>query len=260
MLGTGGFHRLSELLYLVCLNSEFPTAPLPTSLEFEVYSPANHRRLAAMVEATYQKTLDCPQLNGVRQIEDVLAGYRGCGVFDESRWLIVRHGGSDVGCLLLSDYPDYDNWELVYMGVAPWVRGKGWGIEIVRYAQWRAAASGSREVGLGGRCGQSPGDCDVRGGWFPGMGPASRVVEGLCIIVLQTPEIASFFTEDRRPTGVGPKQTERQLVLVGGPAARRRRFPRAIFGSCGQSLVADPTGFALGRREGRKTIPCRGAA
>ena len=142
LLAAGGFHRLSELLYLVCLNSEFPTAPLPTALEFEGYNPANHRRLAAIVEATYQQTLDCPQLNGVRRIEDVLAGYRGCGIFDESRWLIVRHGGSDVGCLLLSDYPDYDNWELVYMGVAPWVRGKRWGIEIVRYAQWRARQAG----------------------------------------------------------------------------------------------------------------------
>ncbi len=148
VLGAGGFCRLSDLLYLVCLNSEFPTAPPPTSLEFEVYDPANHRRMAAMVEATYQRTLDCPQLNGLRQIEDVLAGYRGCGVFDASRWLLVRHGGKDVGCLLLSDYPDYDNWELVYMGVAPWARGNGWGIEIVRYAQWRARQAGRMRLVL----------------------------------------------------------------------------------------------------------------
>ena len=120
VLCEGGFQRLSELLYLVSPDSAFPTSPPLSPLEFEPYTAANHGRLAEIVQATYQQTRDCPQLNGVRQVEDVLAGYRGAGVFDPARWLIVRHGGDDVGCLLLSDFPEYDNWELTYMGAAPW--------------------------------------------------------------------------------------------------------------------------------------------
>ncbi len=115
----GGFRRLAELFYLVSQESEFPTSPPLSPLEFEPYSPSNHGRLARIVEATYGQTRDCPGLNGVRDVEDVLAGYRASGVFDAGRWLLVRHGGADVGCLLLSDFPEHDNWELCYMGVAP---------------------------------------------------------------------------------------------------------------------------------------------
>jgi GNAT superfamily N-acetyltransferase len=147
-MSAGGLRRLSELLYLVSPNSAFPTSPPVSPLEFEPYSPANHRRLAEIVQATYQQTRDCPGLNGVRNVEDVLAGYRGTGVFDPGRWLIVREGGSDVGCLLLNDFPEYDNWELTYMGVAPRARGSGWGIEMVRTAQWRTRLAGRSRLVL----------------------------------------------------------------------------------------------------------------
>ena len=141
VLLAGGFNHLTDLVYLVCGESEFPTTVPVCPIEFEPYCPANHRRLARIVEATYQQTLDCPRLNGVRQIEDVLAGYRATGVFDPARWLIVRDpaagdGYRDVGCLLLADHPQHENWELVYMGLSASQRGRGWGIEITRYAQW----------------------------------------------------------------------------------------------------------------------------
>ena len=148
LLCQGGFTRLSDLFYLASPSSEFPTSPPDCPLQFETYGPANHRRLASIVEATYQQTLDCPNLNGVRNIEDVLAGYKASGIVDYSRWLIVRKDDADVGCLLLSDFPEYDNWELVYMGIVPSARGHGLGFEIVRYAQWRAYQAGRSRLVL----------------------------------------------------------------------------------------------------------------
>jgi len=142
LLRRGGFDYLADLLYLVSLEGEFPTSPPKGPLQFEAYYPENHRRLARLVDATYQQTLDCPRLNGVRQIEDVLAGYRATGVFDPNRWLIVRHQGRDVGCLLLADHPRQGNWELVYMGLVPSARGHGWGIDITRQAQWLTRRAG----------------------------------------------------------------------------------------------------------------------
>ena len=94
VLREGGFRRLADLLYLVSPQSTFPTSPPVSPLEFEPYSLTNHRRLARVVEATYRQTRDCPQLNGVRDVEDVLAGYRAAGVFDAGRWLLVRHQGT----------------------------------------------------------------------------------------------------------------------------------------------------------------------
>jgi mycothiol synthase len=142
LLRRWGFDHLADLLYLVCLAGEFPTAPPATSLQFVPYRADLHPRLAAVVAATYHQTRDCPQLNDVRQIDDVLAGYRGMGVFDPGRWLLIRHEDRDVGCLVLSDYPQAENFELVYMGVVPSERGRQWGAEIIRYAQWRTYQAG----------------------------------------------------------------------------------------------------------------------
>jgi mycothiol synthase len=138
----GGFDYLTSLLYLVCLENDFPHVPLNTPLVFEPYTSEKHDRLAQIVESTYRDTLDTPKLNQARQLEDVLEGYRETGVFSPDRWLIVRHENRDVGCLLLADHPQYENMELVYMGLIPAVRGHSWGTDIARHAQHIAKQTG----------------------------------------------------------------------------------------------------------------------
>jgi len=147
-----GFDRVGDLLYMVALPQPFPSAPPAESspgtagLEFVPYSSETEERLQQAVEATYRETLDCPQLDGVRDISDVLAGYRSNGEFDPRRWLIVRHAGADVGCLLLTDYPDTGHWELIYMGLTPEVRGRRLGIEVVRHALWLTQQAGRERL------------------------------------------------------------------------------------------------------------------
>jgi len=145
-LREAGFEPVAELLYLFSLEESFPASPPASPVEFESYCPANHDRLARVVGATYQETLDCPRLNGVRQIDDVLAGYRATGVFSPGRWLLVRHQGEDVGCLLLADHPEQESYELVYMGLVPSARGSGWGNDITRRAQWLTREAGRRRL------------------------------------------------------------------------------------------------------------------
>lgn len=142
LLRAAGFEPLADLVYLVSVAADFPASRPESPLEFEPYSAACHPRLAQIVEATYQGTQDCPRLDGLRHIDDVLAGYRAIGVFAPSRWLLVRHHGRDVGCLLLADHPDCQNWELVYMGLVPSARGNGWGKDMARQAQWLAGRAG----------------------------------------------------------------------------------------------------------------------
>jgi RimJ/RimL family protein N-acetyltransferase len=132
----GGFEPLANLLYLVSLAGVFPHGNPRNCLEFESYGRHNHQRLASVLEATYEKTLDCPGLDDVRQIEDVLTGYRATGDFSPERWFLVRHQDQDVGCLLLTEHPGADTWELIYMGLIASARGRGWGAEIARFAQW----------------------------------------------------------------------------------------------------------------------------
>lgn len=142
------YRHVADLLYLVCQADQFPTQPPGDALQFEPYQPEDPARLIRVVEATYEQSRDCPALDGVREMGDVLEGYRATGVFDPNRWLIVRHGRQDVGCLLLADHPEHGNWELVYMGVVSSQRGKAWGIEITRYAQWLTGRAGRQRLVL----------------------------------------------------------------------------------------------------------------
>jgi ribosomal protein S18 acetylase RimI-like enzyme len=143
-----GFAHLTDLLYLACSDSGFPESLPAGPLEFEAYA-GDEDRLAAVVSRTYEGTRDCPALNGMRDIHDVLAGYKAAGEFDPSRWLIVRDGGADMGCLLLAMHPADRICELVYMGLAPEARGRGWGLAIARHAQWIARASQAAALMLG---------------------------------------------------------------------------------------------------------------
>lgn len=148
LLREAGFQWLANLFYLVSNEPEFPKSAPTSPLQFTPYRPENEFRFQRIIEATYRETLDCPSLNGIRAIDDVLAGYRASGVFDPARWLIITEGERDVGCLVLTDYPDQENWELIYMGVVPEGRGHGWGKHIARQAQWMAHLAGRPRIVL----------------------------------------------------------------------------------------------------------------
>jgi mycothiol synthase len=143
-----GFEHVADLLYLVSPASAFPSTCPDDVLHYERYSSGAADRFAAMVERTYVGTRDCPRLNGVRPIGEVLDGYRTVGRFDPSNWRLVRHGGNDVGCLLLADHPPHNLWEIVYMGIIPEARGNGLGLAITRHAQWLAGKAGAERLVL----------------------------------------------------------------------------------------------------------------
>lgn len=147
-LAAAGFTHLADLHYLLCSSRYFPRQLPAIELNFEQYTPENHDRLRAIVAATYQESRDCPAIDGVRDIDDVLASYRATGVYDPSRWFVVQYDGHDAGCLLLADDPALDHYELVYMGVAPALRGRRFGELIVRQAQWLTANAGRERLVL----------------------------------------------------------------------------------------------------------------
>ncbi len=95
--------------------------------------------MIALLEKTYEGTLDCPPLDGQQATADVLAGYRETGEFRPELWMFIRDGDADVGCLLLADHPADQQYELVYQGVTPAARGRGLGLFITRHAQWLTA-------------------------------------------------------------------------------------------------------------------------
>lgn len=134
---SAGYHIEIELHYLAADRQVFPTTRPSSELTFEPYADAAHDRLAKILEFTYLDTLDCPELNGVRSTTDTIAGYRATGEFRPEAWSLVQHQGEDIGCVLVAHHHPWMA-ELIYMGLVPSARGRGWGKVLTNWALWTA--------------------------------------------------------------------------------------------------------------------------
>lgn len=146
VLAQAGFEYLADLVYM-----DRPVIPgarnrrlraLP-ELNWETYRADNHAVFAATIEASYDGSLDCPKLNGRRDIEDVVEGHRATGHFDASNWFLTRLNGQPVGVLLLARVPHRPAMEVVYTAVLPAARRQG-----VAEAMMRRALHRTEELGL----------------------------------------------------------------------------------------------------------------
>ncbi len=127
--------------------TDLPTDPLhtqrawPAGIEVRTVrsldpdAPDSDRQaLIAALEGSYQETLDCPELCGLRPIEDVVDSHIATGEFDPTRWHLIFKDGHPAGCCLLSHCPQSTSVELVYLGLAPIARGLGLGRSVLSYA------------------------------------------------------------------------------------------------------------------------------
>jgi len=143
LFASAGFQELATLLYLTVDSNYFPESQPEGNLQFQPRAHAEPERLGQVLGETYEDSLDCPALNGVRSAADTIEGYRAQGVSgpgdsDTGRWYFARHDNQDVGTLILRSHADGGNWELVYMGIVPTARGHGYGWQILQYALWQS--------------------------------------------------------------------------------------------------------------------------
>lgn len=139
-----GFLHLTDLDYLTRRLAD----PLPAGSErpFETVSfrpEENFERFAEVIEKTYVGSLDCPELEGIRSGAEAISSHSATGIFMPERWTIFRDEGRDVGVLIFADHPDQDAWEVVYMGILPEARGRGYG-KAMLHSGLRDARAGSR--------------------------------------------------------------------------------------------------------------------
>jgi mycothiol synthase len=118
-----GFAAITHLHQLERNLDDVPTAV--TKLRLETYRPSRRADFAAMLERTYEGTLDCPELNGKRSADEILAGHRGQGTFHPNFWWLAYDGATPVGMVLLIEAPDAVTWELAYLGIVPEHRRHG---------------------------------------------------------------------------------------------------------------------------------------
>jgi ribosomal protein S18 acetylase RimI-like enzyme len=121
-----GFEQLAELVYLQRNVGRGVNAPIiPDGYSLATYTEQNHREFGQTILRSYENSLDCPGLNGLRDIDDIIAGHKASGEFDPNRWYLLYERANAVAVLLLSRSPHADGVELVYLGLAPQARGRG---------------------------------------------------------------------------------------------------------------------------------------
>jgi mycothiol synthase len=149
LLGLCGFRRLAELLYLHLPVARGVAPPaMPSNLIWRTYAPHLHEAFGRTLLETYRQSLDCPALNGLRDISDVLAGHMAAGAFDPSLWFLLMADGQGIGAALLTRTPGHDGMELVYLGLAPEYRRRGYADLLMRQALAAASARGATQLSL----------------------------------------------------------------------------------------------------------------
>jgi mycothiol synthase len=148
-LKRNGFAHVTRLWYLRHY-LDLPVSLLLAKerLNFQSFRRADRHLFQETLLRTYEDTLDCPEVNGVRSIEEVVLGHQSQGKYDSGRWWLAFDGSGPVGVLLLIEMPEAQYWELAYMGVIPEARGKHYGSELVRKALFEARAGEGGQLSL----------------------------------------------------------------------------------------------------------------
>lgn len=134
----GGFRELASLSYLERAVPRGRTNQLtpptwPSDAEIRSFDDSLSDVMVAILDSSYEDTLDCPGLRGCRRTQDIFEGHRASGRFDPRLWTVLRIGGQWAGALLLNPAHGHQSIELVYLGLSKWVRGRGLGRSLLRH-------------------------------------------------------------------------------------------------------------------------------
>lgn len=166
LLARNGFPHLTDLSYLQCPVSEplpvfddsaferaisdgasFSGTPsLQVVARFDPEDEASRQRFAEIIQRTYSGSHDCPELESIRSGNAAVKSHELTGLLMPEQWLIFADADGDVGLLILADHPERTAWEVVYMGVLPEFRGRGYGKEIMKAGLFLARLFGQTSV------------------------------------------------------------------------------------------------------------------
>ena len=131
-----GFQRLAHLVYMQRPITAQHIMPLELEPELEIstWAPSRRKLFEDAITASYEQTMDCPGLLGLRDVGDVLDGHMATGEFHPSLWMALHRGNEPIGVLLLNLVMQRQNLELVYLGLAKAWRGKHLGRKLMHHA------------------------------------------------------------------------------------------------------------------------------
>jgi mycothiol synthase len=129
-----GFRHITELRYLERDLADLPAEPAIGRLRLESFSAANEDLFRTTLLHTYEGTLDCPELDGLRTIEEIIQGHQAQGSFRPANWRLAFLDDQPAGVLLLTLLEDGSTWDMSYLGVGPEFRRRGVGRALAVHA------------------------------------------------------------------------------------------------------------------------------
>ncbi|MBC23046.1 MAG: hypothetical protein CMJ32_03905 [Phycisphaerae bacterium] len=126
----GGLEQLAVLQYherAVPRSGSIPEVEATTGVRIGPWNPDQRQLMVDLLGSTYEQTLDCPGLCGLRDGHDILDGHMGVGSFDPAIWLVLWLDQIPAGVIMFSATPASNTLELVYLGLAKAARGQGYG-------------------------------------------------------------------------------------------------------------------------------------
>jgi mycothiol synthase len=150
-----GFERLAVLAYQRrAVRADEAGLPLPADIEWLHYRRLRQGKFARTITATYQDSLDCPGLAGLRTVDETITTHKHTGIFCPRAWHLAVKGGRPAGVALVNNLRGAG--ELVYLGVVPEARRQGVGRALLAQAVRDTAAMGLPQIGLAVDLGNAP--------------------------------------------------------------------------------------------------------
>lgn len=146
LLAQSGFRSITQLSHLQANIDEISAeAPRP-ELRFVRCEDYRAEAFRDLVTATYQDSLDCPELDSIRQTSDVLDGYYATSSQSTQNWYTIHSGEETLGMVILAHHEVTNQVELIYFGLQPKYRRLGLGAEILRFTINVAAFLGCESI------------------------------------------------------------------------------------------------------------------
>ncbi|MCZ2344348.1 MAG: GNAT family N-acetyltransferase [Bacteroidales bacterium] len=98
--------------------------------------------VGTLLVATYKDSLDIPELNDTRTVDEIVLGYTTPAHQPPARWYRIDHGRQPVGVLMLNPGDQLKMIDLGYLGLVPSARGRGAGKQVVAGVIGMAARMG----------------------------------------------------------------------------------------------------------------------
>ena len=147
-LERNGFSHVTRLWYLAHdLNGTPIHRDTPGRLTYRAYELEQPSLFHTTLLRTYIGTMDCPEVSGVRSVEEVITGHKSQGHFDPNRWWLVFEKAQAVGVCLMTGAPDNSR-DVSYIGVVPEARRRGFASEILYKAFSEAKEAGISRITL----------------------------------------------------------------------------------------------------------------